>query len=212
MGRKKKQKTVVDFILDMSGSMSSVYESTISGYNEYLGTLKKEATDMEFALTLFDDVIEGGSFMPIKDVPELTEKSYTPRGMTALYDAVCTTVLETEKEFKDEDVKHLVVVLTDGFENSSKEFNEKSMRELIKRLEKTDKWSFVYLGANQDAWAVAQNYGFAPSNVATFNASAKGVEKTFGVLTRNTMMYSSGSLEPQSYFSASDQETLQGTL
>ena len=208
----KKTKTLVNFILDKSGSMGGVRDATISGFNEYINTLKKDGNEYDFSLTLFDtEVLEKYVSKSLKSVDELDSKSYVPDGMTALYDAVCRTV-EGVKKSVSKGTKVLTVIMTDGCENSSKEYTEKNMKELVKKLEATKLWSFIYLGANQDAWANAGAWGFASSNVSNFNSTGKGVTATFAVMATNTSAFGGGGGgSTLSFFSKDDQDKLKAT-
>jgi hypothetical protein len=123
----------------------------------------------------------------IDDVPELTRETYKPNGGTPLYDAFCTTL----KGIQDRpDEKYLFVVLTDGEENMSKEYTEKQMKALKTKLEDKGNWTFVYIGANQDAWATASKFGYTSSNVTNFNATQKGTGMAFVTLSAATRSYS----------------------
>jgi hypothetical protein len=170
--------THIFVILDRSGSMESCREATVKGYNEYLEGMKKEQ-NVFWNLVLFDDQYD----VPVVDIPvekvvPLTRRTFKPRGMTALRDAVCRTLSDARVKVGKKD-KGLVVVITDGHENASKEFSTEQMREMIKQLEARKNWTFSYLGANQDAWEVAQDYGFRPQSVANYHTSAAGVGATF---------------------------------
>lgn len=209
---KKKLETLVSFILDKSGSMGAVRESTISGFNEYLKTLKNKKVQMSFSLTLFDTAVEKLYVnVPLKKIEELNEKTYTPDGMTALYDAVCQTIVEIEKTIT-KDQKSLVVIMTDGEENASQEYTQKELKKKIEELTKTKLWSFVFLGANQDAWANAQKFGISKMNVAAFNSTDAGITATFSGLSANTEAFAvSVKNVTQAFFSIKDQKGLKET-
>lgn len=180
--------------------MTSVREATISGFNEYLQTLKKDAKSAyEFTLTLFDTSVYRPTVAEkIRDVENLDARQYNPSGGTALYDAVCSTIRG--------------INMTDGEENSSKEHTEKNMKALIKEREAKGNWTFVYLGANQDSYAVAQKYGFAGMNVSNFNATGKGISNTMRAVANNTVMYSAqATSSSKNFFSAQDQDDLDKT-
>jgi len=149
-----KKVTHVNFILDMSGSMMDVWESTISGFNEYLDNLKRDKkNDYRVSLTLFDDQIEKPYIdAPINEVEHLTKETYKPRGMTALYDAVCKTINGVKN-----DEKNIVVIMTDGGENASQEYKTPDFIKIKNGLDAGKNWTFVFLGANQDAWGVASD-------------------------------------------------------
>jgi uncharacterized protein YegL len=207
---KGKAETLVVFVLDKSGSMSSVEAATRSGFNEYIGTLKKDKqSKYAFSLTLFDtEVTKRYTNVRLAEVEDLDSKNYRPDGMTALYDAVMQTVNETAKSVTD-DQKILCVIMTDGEENSSKEYTDKDLKQRIKELEGKN-WSFVFLGANQDSWAVGQKFGLARGNVVNFVASDAGVAKSFATVARSTSMYAcSADLNTQSFFSEKDREDLE---
>lgn len=188
-------KTIVNFILDKSGSMYETKEATISGFNEYIQTLKsknKEKDKILFSLTLFNtSILQKYVAIPLKEVEKLTKESYSPDGFTALYDAVVETVEkvnEKAEEIKGE-VKHLVVIMTDGQENSSVRHNEKCLKDLIEKL-KEKNWTFVFLGANQDSWATTCDWGLAIANTANWdNSTVRGVSTCFASLANSTMNF-----------------------
>lgn len=211
MAKNKDNKTIVNFILDKSGSMTSVQDSTISGFNEYISTLKKDKKNQyEFTLVLFDtQVVKPVYEADIKEVDDLDRKSYVPSGLTALYDAVCTTIRGV-KEKKGQKV--INVIMTDGEENSSKEYTQVQMKTLIEEREKKGNWTFVYLGANQDSYTVAQKYGILQGNITNFYASAAGVSATFTAMANNTRNFAGNdTLSTANFFSKEDQETLGNT-
>lgn len=166
--KKKEEKVVtrVNFILDETGSMCSCARETISGFNEYIQTLKKDAKDILFSLTKFNSsrVEVTHKDIPLAEVAVLTDQNYRPDNLTPLYDAIGKTIAE----LKDIEGKVLVVVMTDGEENASKEYSRDKIFALIKEKEKVG-WTFLYLGANQDSWANAQQFGFSKGNVTNFN-------------------------------------------
>jgi hypothetical protein len=192
--------------------MSSIAQATVDGYNEYINGLKKER-GVKLNLVLFDHEYETPiSDMPIKDVPDLIlGKTYQPRGSTALIDAVCRT-LNTHKENVGKKDKALVVIITDGYENASHEYNSNQMKALVEGLTARDNWTFTYLGANQDAWSVAQDWGFAKGNVSSYNATAAGATAAFSTMSANTINYvRSSSLSTGDFYSDEDKAKLEAT-
>jgi Mg-chelatase subunit ChlD len=208
----KKNSVLVNFVLDKSGSMSSVQDSTISAVNEYVKSLAKDGkADYSFMLTTFDTTVSKGVAQPIAEVQDLNKTTYRPDGMTALYDAVCSSINALKSAVK-KNQKVLTVVMTDGGENSSKEYTQAQLKTLIEECEKAGNWTFVFLGANQDAWATAQNFGFAPQNVSNFNSTDKGITRTMSMLVHNTSAYaSSASLSTSNFYSVQDQKDLNDT-
>ena len=184
-------KTIVNFILDKSGSMDDSRDATISGFNEYLSTLKKEKGDILFSLTLFDtEITKKHVVIPLSKVKKLTRKTYVPDGMTALYDAVVETVESANEKISEikEKTKSLVVIMTDGQENSSSQHDQSCLKDLIKKLEK-ENWTFVFLGANQDSWLTTGDWGLSMNNVANFNSSVAGTRSAFANLAKDTTAY-----------------------
>lgn len=179
------KKTNIHFILDKSGSMGEIQDSTISAVNEYIDSLKKDGQDYSFALTLFDTEVTTKDPRPLSKVVKLTRLSYQPYGNTALYDAVCKTL----HEVKNQKGKNLVIIMTDGEENSSREYTEDNFKTLKSQLEEKGNWSFVFLGANQDVWAFAHKFGFARHNTTVFNATPKGMGTAMGNLSASTTNY-----------------------
>lgn len=201
--------TIVNFILDKSGSMGMVREATISGFNEYIQTLKKDKKNKyKFTLTLFDtEVSHPITDTDIKDVDDLSSETYNPDGMTALYDAVCSTINGVKAK---KGQKVLTIIMTDGQENSSKEYTEKEMKKLVDEKTAED-WKFVYLGANQDSYATAQKFGVSAANVANFNATGKGVMRSMNMMATNTAMYACSADSNADFFTKADQTELETT-
>jgi len=191
------QTTVVNLLIDQSGSMMSTRQSTVDGINEYINTLKEDGGKYKVSLSMFDCNMEGALRLDkpwkniyIDDVPELKLEDYNPNGGTPLHDAFCRNL----KDIKDrDDEKYLFVVLTDGHENMSKEYSAEDMKKLKAEFEKKDNWTFVYLGANQDAFETAENYGFSYANTSNFNATDLGTSTVFDTLSVATRSYSASS-------------------
>lgn len=188
----EKVETLVHVILDKSGSMASVLDSTINGFNEYLTTLKKSKDNIRFSLTLFDTQSIDTPYIDVavKNVKPLNKETYIPGAMTPLYDAVVDSVEELYKTVQDKKMAVVVVIMTDGEENSSKKHDEKCLRELIEKLQGKGNWTFTYMGANQDAWANAARYGISSGNVMAWASTAQGTLKAFRGLGVSTANYS----------------------
>lgn len=185
----------VIFLLDESGSMSNCKDQTISGFNEYLQTLKQEKKKINVTLTKFNSnsVNIVYSNVPVSKAQLLTNETYVPDGYTPLYDAIGKTV-KTDKINK----KTLFVIMTDGQENSSKEYKKDMVVDLIKEQEKSG-WTFVYLGADQNAWANAQGMGLSLGN--TMSYKSLDTQKMYGKLAHQTIGYAHSScLTTKSFF------------
>ena len=153
-----KQRVLVSVILDKSGSMSTKVQDVIGGFNLYLDELAKEpAVDYGFSLTLFDTVVEMKyQAVPLAKVAKLDDATYRPSGNTALLDAIGNIVQTVNTHGFD---KTITVIMTDGEENSSREWTLGAIRELIKGKEAAGNWTFVFLGANLDAFAQGASLG-----------------------------------------------------
>jgi hypothetical protein len=167
--------THVSIVLDRSGSMSSCEDVTREGFNTFVTKQQKEKGEATVSLVQFDDQYEVNyEFKNLQDVPLLTKTTYTPRGMTALLDAIGKTINSTGKrlaqmEEKDRPSKVLFVIQTDGFENNSNEFTREKIFEMIKHQREKYQWGFVFLGANQDAIATATSYGISANSAMSYN-------------------------------------------
>jgi hypothetical protein len=130
----------------------------------------------------FDDQYEVNfTAKPVKDAPLLDRASYVPRGATALLDAIGRTMIATGARLSamvehERPSKVLFVIQTDGYENASREWDKARISALIKQQTEIYKWNFVYLGANQDAIAVAADLGVAQSSSMTFAANEAGTQ------------------------------------
>ncbi len=187
----KVQEILVNVVLDRSGSMGGVKQSTISGYNEYLNGIKADKeTKYNISLIQFDSPGDNPeltvSYMdkPLAEVPDLDEKTYQPRGGTPLYDAIGECVRRVEAKGRGV----ITVIITDGQENSSKEFSNAAIKSLITGKE-AEGWKFIFLGANIDSAAVGGSLGIAAQACANYQASAAGVHGTFTAMASSNMRY-----------------------
>ena len=171
---KKEKKLDVVFILDRSGSMSNQVDNTISSFNEYLEREKKNKYHTNITTVLFDDnysILHDRE--DIKKVKKLTEKDYYVGGCTALYDALGNTIHSFEN--KDTD-KVLFIIITDGYENASREYKKDDIKKLIK---KHKDYEFIYIGADIDSYAAGNDIGIRSSNIANFKKDKRGTSKLF---------------------------------
>ncbi len=170
--------TEIVCVLDRSGSMESVREDSIGGFNRFLKDQKAAPGEARMTVTIFDtvyEIIHDGK--PIAEVPDLTHETYIPRGMTALLDAVGRTIDNVGARLKgltedERPEKVIFVILTDGQENASKEYTREKLLASINHQQEKYGWEFLYLGANQDAFAVARGIGIAVSGTQLYHADA----------------------------------------
>lgn len=163
-------------IIDESGSMQSIKQAAIDSVNETIQTIrsaqKKHEEQEHFVslVTFNDDVKTVYECVPAEEVKELTAETYRPNCSTALYDAMGMSLNALRKKVAEDD-KVLVTVVTDGYENASKEYNGQAIKALVDEL-KGKGWVFAYIGANQDAKAAAATISI--TNVLNFEATSVG--------------------------------------
>jgi hypothetical protein len=185
-----KKLTDITIVLDRSGSMESIREKTIDGFNAFLKDQKTLKDQAVFTLFQFDHEFETVyEALDIKEVPPLTINSFVPRGMTALLDAIGKGIKETKQRINisepDASRRVIFVLITDGYENNSRIYSRKNIFDKISRMEKKHHWEFVYLGANQDAISEATSMGIQAKKAMTFLANDKCVEKAFSSVSKN---------------------------
>lgn len=181
----KKNSTELVFILDKSGSMSSLEKDTIGGFNSMLEKQKKAADGWcRVTTVLFDDrctILHDR--IDIAEVKPMTDADYCADGMTALLDAVGTAIDRlkgVQKSTAGEDCagKVLFVIITDGMENSSREYSLPKVRSMIEE-QRSRGWEFVFLGANIDAVETAGNLGISRDFAADYVPDGKGTKMNF---------------------------------
>lgn len=180
------QRALIAVLLDRSGSMESIKSDTEGGFNAFIDGQRGDPLDIRVTLAQFDTEYEVVyANRPVADVPPL---DLQPRGMTALYDAVGKLITDvgSELDAQPEDERPgrvTVVVLTDGHENSSKEWTHDAVGKAIARQERDYSWDFVFLGANMDAVEIGRQLGFAPEKSMTYAADADGVGSAWAATT-----------------------------
>lgn len=168
--------TEIVCIIDMSGSMMSIKDDSIGGFNSFIEEQKKLDGETRITVALFDDQYELlADGIDLKEFEGLNDSNYRPRGMTALLDAIGKTVtnIDSKEDFIPVEIDYVVAILTDGAENCSREFNRDGIFKLIS--DKTEEgWQFIYLGANQDAIGEATSLGIKGLHAGNFVASGDG--------------------------------------
>ena len=173
-----KTKVLVNFIQDRSGSMASVWQETMNGFKVFIKDLKdkgqQDGVDYLFSLTVFDTVIETSLLaVPIETVPEDALGKYGPRGSTALYDATGKT-LEAISQASHGADKLIVAIVTDGQENSSREWSKDNLNKAIEDRLNRGNWSFVYLGTQPETWDDAHSIGIGAGATAVYDPARVG--------------------------------------
>ena len=178
------EQTHIAVILDRSGSMQSIRNDIIGGFNAFLHDQRDAGGETTLTLVQFDDkdpfeLIH--DFLPLEDTPDLDPETYIPRASTPLLDAIGRSINHLQKKIWSlpEDgrpEKVLILVITDGMENASREFNLADVRKMI--VDRTvDGWSFAFLSADLDAISEACSLGFAHNSVMGFDRHGQGFSK-----------------------------------
>jgi len=156
-------------VLDKSGSMQSVADDAVGGFNKFLED-QQAVGDANLTLVWFDDGWEVGHEGSIKNMGKLS--GWPSGGMTALRDAIGKTFKHVQERFsREQPEKVIMAILTDGFENASKEFTQETIKFLITDHEKNYGWDVIFLAADQDAWATAQHFGIQKDNAINYASS-----------------------------------------
>lgn len=178
-------KTEIIAIIDRSGSMGGIASDAIGGFNTFLKEQQAVPGEARLTTILFDhEQVTLHSAVPIESAPQLDNRTYVPRGSTALLDAIGTALNFHGQRIKNEGWtdKVIVCILTDGHENCSREFTADKIKEMVKHAE-AHGWSFVYLAANQDAFATGAQYGIAAAHTMNFTANAAGTQTAYASMS-----------------------------
>lgn len=194
----KENLTELVFILDRSGSMSGLERDTIGGFNSMLEKQKKEDGEAFVTTVLFDDKYELlHDRHDIKGVNSITEKEYYVRGSTALLDAIGNTINNTGKvlsDTKEEERpgKVLFVIITDGMENSSREFSFEKVKKMVEHQKSKYAWDFIFLGANIDAIMTAGSFGISADMAANFVSDSEGTQLNYKAVSEVVSCFRKG--------------------
>ncbi len=186
--------THISAIIDRSGSMESIRTDTEGGFNVFLRDQKEQPGEATISLTTFDDLIEiEYAMIPIRDAPLFV---LTPRGYTALLDAVGVTIQNLGEKLAamdepDRPEKVLVVIVTDGQENHSREYSYDQIRGIIEEQTRQYSWEFLFLGANQDAILAGGRLGIPAGKSINYAANSPSVRNTYNTLSRVSSSYRS---------------------
>lgn len=196
----KQNYTHITVILDRSGSMESICDDTIGGFNAFLNQQKSEEGIATLTLVQFDsqdsyEVIH--KFRALQVIPELTRKTFVPRSGTPLLDAIGRGINDLESslaEIKD-DAKPsgvVIVIITDGQENQSHEFTKEQIEKMIREKQDKDSWQFVFLSADMAAIDDALNSGVHAHSTMAFDKTSLGTSAALASVSSRISDYRSG--------------------
>ena len=183
---------------DRSGSMYSIVGAATSGFKEFVRKQSQESGDVHLTLYTFDDHVEKVlDRVDLKDKTTLdlvetnTNKWFEPRGMTALYDALARAINDIGARLANTPEplrpgKVIVVGITDGQENSSREVNINRLRDMISTQTNKYSWQFVFIGTNQDAILTGRQLGISADSALSFAANDSGTLESYRALSKYT--------------------------
>ena len=181
-----RKRVELSFVLDETGSMEVLRKDTIGSFNTFVEEQKKLDADVSFSLVLFSLTSIENTYrlvhesVPLSEVEPLTMETYRPRGTTPLLDAIGSTIdglgarLAKISE-QDRPDQVIVVILTDGLENASKEYTIDQVKEKVAHQRDVYKWEFVFMGCGIDAFDVAGGMNISAAYTSSHEATAKGV-------------------------------------
>lgn len=186
----KPNKTDLVLILDRSGSMHGLECDTIGGYNSMLDKQRDGEGTVRVTTVLFDTDYEMlHNRQDIRTVEPMTDRQYQVRGCTALLDAIGRTIdrmVRAQRHSRPEDRadKVLFVIITDGMENSSRDYTMQQIRRMIEREKNKFGWEFLFLGANIDAIATASQFGIDADRAVNYHADSRGTALNYEAVSR----------------------------
>lgn len=184
----KKKLTELVFILDKSGSMAGMENDTIGGYNSMLEKQQAVPGKAHITTVLFDhNYTLLHDRIDIRAVKPITQKEYQAGGNTALIDAIGKTINKignaqknTAAEYRANNV--LFVIITDGYENSSREYSSEQVKTMVERQKSKYGWEFIFLGANIDAVETAAHFGIAANRAQNYHCDSRGTSRNYEAL------------------------------
>lgn len=193
--------TQITILLDRTGSMSTIKDETISGYNAFIKDQAAAGENATLTLVQFDrftndnicEVVEEAT--PIRSVKPLTTDTYQPRGNTPLLQAICETIESTGRTLDripeaNRPDKVVFVIITDGEENASeRSYTKDRVKQAITHQEQTYNWKFLFLGANMDAMNEARAMGVDIAMAAGFSGSGQSMGASMRANSANVRSY-----------------------
>lgn len=178
--------TMICLILDRSGSMEGRQADVIGGVNRFLAEQKALPDPASIAMVRFDT---GGierfrEMVDLKECKPLLAEEYVPRGGTPLLDAVGVTLAKLDEDWKAVSAERaILIIVTDGHENSSREYTKAQIKNMIESREKSGKWAVMYFGANVDAFAEGGGMGVAAHNTAGYANTQQGTHALYATMS-----------------------------
>jgi hypothetical protein len=213
-------KNYLMMVLDESSSMASMKPQAISAFNEQIKTVKENSNGIEVVVDLVKFSSEVSVVFQnekLNKVKDLTENTYNPNTMTAMYDGVGKAIelLKSRSDINDPNVSVLMLIISDGEENTSKLWNAARVAEELKTLQATGRWTITYAGANQDLGKISATLNIPLGNTVLFAANAAGMTQNNALRSVSTSKlyasYSSGDVISTQAFYSPDPKTTDAT-
>lgn len=189
-------------IIDRSGSMASIKQDAIGGFNTFLEAQKALPGAANLTLILFDTAYEViVDNKNILQVEPLNDKTFVPRGSTALLDAIGRAITSIGERLSNtpealRPAQVIVAILTDGEENSSLKYTNSRVAKMIKHQQEVYNWQFIFLAANQDAFATGGALNIPAANTANFAATRQGTQTAYETVNNLTASYRTSNSAP----------------
>ncbi len=191
--------THIQVLLDRTGSMQAIRDDTIGGFNTFLKEQKELPGKATLSLAQFDsqdpyEVIH--RFKPIAEVPELTRETFVPRAATPLLDAIGRCINDAEEAINgltegERPGKVVLVIITDGQENASREFRKDQIKKMIEEKQNAG-WQFVYLSADLESIDDAMVIGFQSVSTMAYDPNSKGVAAMYSSVSDRVASFRAG--------------------
>jgi hypothetical protein len=179
-------------VLDRSGSMESVRDATIAGFNKFIEEQAK-LPGARFSMSQFDTDSIDDLYLDADPgtVKPLTHATYQPRAGTPLYDAVAKGIIALES--RKPKGKVIFAIVTDGEENSSREYNQRAVFDMV-TAKRAEGWQFVFMGAAMDAYGVGASLGVAAASTYGYAGTGASMDGAFANLSNSSSMFRSGQI------------------
>lgn len=198
-------KTRIAIILDRSSSMGSMKDEARDVFNKQVETIQQgqAGVDTKVSLVTFSTTVDEPMIWnrPVSEIRPLADADYQPSGMTALYDAIGSTIdkLQELPEASNDDTSFLLIIITDGDENNSHKYEPKQVASKLKELQETDRWTITYLGSNQDLTKVQADLGLRSANMLSYDSSSQqGMRNLSNAAVGGTAMFMSARSDGES--------------
>lgn len=182
------QLTEIACVIDRSGSMQSMADDAIGGFNAFLQAQRQQPGQTRLTLVLFDhEYLKPYERLDIRDILPLTGETYVPRGNTALLDAIGRTIDDLGQRLAatpepERPGQVLIAILTDGYENASTRYSQRKIAKMIEHQRQKYGWEFTFLAADEQTIRTAEAMNIPAPDIACFMPSPAGMREGMATL------------------------------